>query len=208
MTTAQRNFWTLAICGAIILTLSTGIRQTFGLFLKPITIDLNVGRELFGFSNAMQNLLWGLVAPFAGAFADKWGTGRIVAAGGACYVAGLLGMAYAFDSTTLVLGNLLIGIALASTGFSVILGTIGRATPEAKRSMVFGVVTAAGSLGQFAMVPYGQILIDGFGWSVALIVLAATSSFTSAPTRTSLLRTSSGSLNARVVAATPCRRRS
>jgi predicted MFS family arabinose efflux permease len=171
----RRGFWIAVTCGALILTLATGLRATLGLFLKPISIDLMISRELFGFGIAMQNLLWGAASPFAGAIADKYGTGRVVAAGALCYAAGLAVMAHAGSGSELILGNILVGLALGGAGFSVVLGAIGRAAPPEKRSMALGIITAGGSFGQFALVPYAHILIDSFGWSLALLALALTS---------------------------------
>ena len=112
----QRGFWIAVACGALILTLATGLRATLGLFLKPISIDLMISRELFGFGIALQNLLWGAASPFAGAIADKYGTGRVVAAGALCYAAGLAAMAYAGSGSELILGNILVGLALGGAG--------------------------------------------------------------------------------------------
>jgi predicted MFS family arabinose efflux permease len=171
---AARVFWIAVACGALILTLATGLRATFGLFLKPMTSDLAVSRELFSLGVALQNLLWGAASPFAGAVADKYGTGRVIAVGALCYAAGLAILGYASGGTELILGNILVGLALSGSGFSVVLGAIGRAAPPEKRSMALGIITAGGSFGQFAMVPYAHVLIDWLDWSVALYVLAAT----------------------------------
>jgi predicted MFS family arabinose efflux permease len=171
---AMKRLWVILICGALILTLTTGLRQALGLFLKPMTMDLGVGREVFGFGIALQNLLWGLGSPFAGAVADRFGVVRVSALGGLFYAAGLLAMAFSTSGTTLVLGTLVIGIGLAGAGFSTVLGAVGRAAPPEKRSMALGIATAGGSFGQFAVVPYGHIVLDAFGWSMALIVLAGT----------------------------------
>ena len=167
-------FWIAVIAGATILTLSTGLRQTFGLFVKPISMDLSLGREIIGFAIGLQNLLWGLASPFAGAIADKFGAPRVVIAGAAAYAAGLFVMAYSGSGTMLILGNALVGLALSSTGFSVILGAVGRMAAPEKRSTALGILTAGGSFGQFAMMPYAHILLDAFGWSMALVVLGAT----------------------------------
>lgn len=170
----QRGFWLAVVCGALILTLATGLRATFGLFLKPISFDLTISRELFGFGIAVQNLLWGAASPFLGAIADKYGTGRVIAAGALCYAAGLLAIGYATSGTEVILGNVLVGIALAGSGFSVVLGAIGRAAPPEKRSMALGIITAGGSFGQFAMVPYAHVLMEALDWRMAMIGLAIT----------------------------------
>jgi predicted MFS family arabinose efflux permease len=171
----QRGFWLAVACGALILTLATGLRATFGLFLKPVSIDLGISREFFGFGFALQNLLWGAASPFLGSIADKYGTGRVVAFGTLCYAAGLAIMAYATSGDVFIIGNILVGVALAGSGFSVVLGAIGRAAPPEKRSMALGIITAGGSFGQFAVVPYAHLLIEAFDWRMALVGLALTS---------------------------------
>src|SRR5947199_10852849 len=108
--TRQRNFWIPVICGALILTIGTGARQSFGIFQKPIAADLNVGRELWSFSNALSLLLMGVFAPFAGNISDRFGTARTVAAGSALYVAGLCMIATASGALALIAGNALAGI--------------------------------------------------------------------------------------------------
>jgi MFS family permease len=161
-------------CGGVILMLALGTRQAFGLFLPPITADLGWGREPFSIAIALQNLVWGLAMPFAGAVADRYGAGRVVAAGGLCYAAGLVAMAFA--SHPLAFGaaaGLLVGLGLAGTGFGVVLSVVARAYPPQKRSLAVGIAGACGSFGQFAMLPWSQALISGFGWLAALLVLAA-----------------------------------
>jgi MFS family permease len=170
----QRGFWLAAACGALILTLATGLRATFGLFLKPVSIDLGVSREFFGFGFALQNLLWGAASPFLGSIADKYGTGRVVVFGALCYAAGLVVMGYATSGEMIIIGNVLVGVALAGSGFSVVLGAIGRAAPPERRSMALGIITAGGSFGQFAVVPYAHILIEALDWRMALVSLAIT----------------------------------
>src|SRR5258707_13769801 len=118
----QRNFWIPVICGAIILTIGIGARQSFGIFQKPIAADLNVGRELWSFSIALALLLMGVFAPFAGNLADRFGTARTVGAGGALYVAGMLMIAMAAEGVMLTVGNALAGIGMAAAGFGPILG--------------------------------------------------------------------------------------
>ena len=156
--------------------LSIGTRQSFGLFLQPMTIDLQWTRETFSFAIALQNIVWGLGQPFAGAIADKYGAARVIAAGGVFYALGLVLMAYstsgiAFD----ISAGILVGLGLSGSGFGVVMGVVGRAAPPAKRSAALGLVGAGGSFGQFAMLPFGQGLISHFGWLNALLVLAATS---------------------------------
>ena len=162
-------------CGAIIVTLSMGIRHGFGLWLQPITQDQNWTRETFAFALAIQNLVWGVSGIFAGMLADRFGAFRVIVAGAVLYALGLVGMAY---STTPLMFSLttgvLIGMAQAGTTYAVIYGVIGRNVSAAKRSWAMGVAAAAGSFGQFLMVPTEGFLIGHFGWQQALVVLGLT----------------------------------
>ncbi len=161
------------VCGALILTLAMGVRHTGGLFLQPMTLDQGWSRELFSFSIALQNLLWGLFQPFAGAFADRHGAGRTLVGGALLYIVGLVVMAHADTALGLNVGaGLLIGMGLSGTTFSVVLGVIGRMAAPEKRSMALGLASAGGSFGQFAVLPVGQGLISMVGWQDALLWLA------------------------------------
>jgi MFS family permease len=172
----QRNFWIPVIRGAIILTIGIGARQSFGIFQKPIAADLDVGRELWSFSNALALLLMGMFAPFAGNLADRFGTARTVGAGGALYVTGMLMIAMASEGVMLTVGNALAGIGMAAAGFGPILGAIGRQTPVEWRSSALGIATAGGSFGQFAIVPFASILQNRLdNWHSTMFVLAAVS---------------------------------
>ena len=167
-------FMVVLICGALILTVLMGLRQSMGLFMKPMTIELQVGREVFALGLAVSNLLWGIAGPFAGMLADKYGTGRSVLIGGMLYVLGFLALSQAQDGTLIYVGNVLQGFAMAGAGFSIILGAVGRAAPVEKRSWALGIVSAGGSFGQFAFVPYADFFLRGFDWHFALVALAVT----------------------------------
>ena len=161
------------VCGALILTLAMGVRHTGGLFLQPMTLDQGWSRELFSFSIALQNLLWGLFQPFAGAFADRHGAGRTLVGGALRYILGLVVMAQADTALGLNVGaGLLVGVGLSGTTFSVVLGVVGRMAAPEKRSMALGLASAGGSFGQFAVLPVGQGLISMVGWQDALLWLA------------------------------------
>lgn len=160
-------------CGALILTLAMGVRHTGGLFLQPMTLEQGWSREMFAFSIAIQNLMWGVFQPFAGAFADRHGAGRTLVGGALLYVLGLVIMANAETAFGLNVGaGLLIGMGLAGTTFSVVLGVVGRMVSPDKRSLALGIVSAGGSFGQFAVLPVGQGLISSVGWHDALLWLA------------------------------------
>ncbi|MDH0745156.1 MFS transporter [Pseudomonas sp. GD03842] len=173
MTNAWRSSGWIIVGSALILTLSLGIRHGFGLFLSPMSAQFGWGREVFAFAIAFQNLLWGLAQPIAGGLADRYGAGKVIITGGVLYAAGLLCMSMADSPSSLILSaGVLIGIGLSGTTFSVILGVVGRALPPEKRSMGMGLAAAAGSFGQFVMLPGSLGLISGLGWSKALLVLA------------------------------------
>ncbi len=160
--------------GAAVVTLSMGIRHGFGLFLQPMSSDLGWGRETFALAIAVQNLMWGATQPFAGMLADKYGTARIVVVGALLYALGLVAMAHAATPLALVLtAGVLIGTGLSGLTFSVLAGVLGRSFPPEQRSMALGISAAAGSFGQFAMLPATQFLLSTLGWYGALVALGA-----------------------------------
>jgi MFS family permease len=160
-------------CGAAIVTLSMGIRHGFGLWLQPITQAHGWNRETFAFALAIQNLAWGFFGIFAGMLADRFGPFRVLVFGALFYGAGLAGMALAPDALVFGLtAGILIGAAQAGTTYAVVYGIIGRQIDPAKRSWAMGVAAAAGSFGQFLMVPVEGFLISGFGWQQALLALS------------------------------------
>ncbi len=164
----------ILLAGTVVLILAFGIRTSFGIFMVPISENMGWGREVFGFSMAMQNLLWGAAQPFAGAIADRWGPGRVIAGCGAMYVLGLLVMAGAATPLGMTTGvGIVIGIALSGTGFPVVLAVIARSVPEEKRSLYLGLGSAGGSSGQVLMVPIAHGLLGAVDWTVAVLVLAA-----------------------------------
>ncbi|MFH0023025.1 MFS transporter [Pseudomonas fluorescens] len=172
MTSMWRTCGWVLLGSALILALSLGVRHGFGLFLSPMSAQFGWGREVFAFAIALQNLIWGLAQPFTGALADRFGAAKVVLIGGVLYALGLVCMGLSDSPMTLSLSaGLLIGIGLSGTSFSVILGVVGRAVPADKRSMGMGIASAAGSFGQFAMLPGTLGLIGWLGWSAALLVL-------------------------------------
>jgi predicted MFS family arabinose efflux permease len=160
------------VCGSLIMSLGLGIRYGFGLFLQPMTADLHWTRETFALAIAVQNLVWGATQPFAGMVADKFGAGRVVLGGALLYVLGLVVMAHPTTPLSFVLSaGVLVGTGLSGVTYSVIAGVLGRAFPPEKRSMVLGISTAAGSFGQFALLPLTQWLLSHVGWVGALVAL-------------------------------------
>lgn len=160
------------ICGALIVTLSMGIRHGFGLWLQPVTQTQGWTRETFALAMAIQNLTWGVAGIFAGMLADKFGAFKVILGGAILYALGLIGMAHAPTPWMFALTcGVLIGMAQAGTTYAVIYGVIGRNVSLEKRSWAMGVAAAAGSFGQFLMVPTEGWLISSLGWQQALVAL-------------------------------------
>ena len=160
------------LCGACILTLSMGIRHGFGLWLQPITQSQGWSRETFAFAIAIQNLAWGVFGIFAGMVSDRFGAFRVIVMGALLYALGLVGMAQASTPLLFTLSaGVLIGMAQAGTTYAVIYGVIGRNVPADRRSWAMGIAAAAGSFGQFLMVPVESLLIERLGWQQSLMAL-------------------------------------
>ncbi|MDZ7853182.1 MAG: MFS transporter [Halomonas sp.] len=174
MDALRRHTLLIIVLGSLVISLAMGLRHGFGLFLEPMSSELGWGRGVFAFALAIQNLLWGLSQPFAGALADRFGASRVVVVGGALYALGLLFMGLSESALGMTLSaGVLIGLGLSGTTFSVILGAVGRAVPPEKRSLAMGIVSAAGSFGQFAMLPGTLGLLGWLGWSAALLAMGA-----------------------------------
>ena len=161
------------IFGGLMVTLSMGIRHGFGLFNLPITSANGWGRETFALTIALQNLVWGVFQPITGALADRFGAFKILIVGGILYALGLAGMAVSTDIMNFTIaGGFLIGLAQTATTYSVVYGILGRNVPADKRVWAMGITAAAGSFGQFLMIPAEQGLISAFGPQEALLLLA------------------------------------
>lgn len=174
--TTQRapDLKTVLLASGIVITLSMGVRHGFGFWMQPISQQHGWTRETFSMAMALQNLMWGVFGPLAGMVIDKVGTMKMMVLGAFLYAAGLLWMALVDNSALFIIGTgILIGAALACTSFGAVSGIIGRTAPLEKRSWAFGISSAAGSFGQFIMMPIEQQLIDHAGWQNAFYVLAA-----------------------------------
>jgi len=170
--------YVLVVCAALILSLGIGMRSTFGLFLQPMSFDLQLPRQVFALAIAIQVLAWGISQPIFGALADRYGAARIVVLGGIFYVGGLLVMANASGPWALHGGaGILVGLGTSGAGFAVVLGPVSRAFPPEKRSMALGIAAAGGSAGQLIMALVGGSMIDGIGWVSALLVMAIIAAF-------------------------------
>ncbi|HEY2978852.1 MAG TPA: MFS transporter, partial [Burkholderiaceae bacterium] len=169
---ARLSMTQVLLCGAAIVTVSMGIRHGFGLWLQPITVERGWSRETFAFAIAVQNLAWGAVGPFTGMIADRFGAFRVLVVGALLYALGLVLMALSTSGLAFTgSAGLLIGMAQSGTTYAVIYGVIGRNVDASKRSWAMGVAAAAGSFGQFLMVPVENGLIGHFGWQTALFIL-------------------------------------
>ena len=162
------------VSGCLIAMMTFGPRSAFGLFFIPITESLGLSREMFAIALAIQNLMWGVGQPVAGAIADKYGSARVIAFGGVIYALGLVVTAWAPNLLWLNIGaGILIGIGVACASFAIVLSAFGKIVSPEKQSIAFGLGTAAGSLGQFIFAPLGQMLIETQGWQNALVFLGA-----------------------------------
>jgi MFS family permease len=161
-------------CGCAVGLLGFGPRSALGFFLQPMSREFAWGRDVFGLALAVQNLLWGLGQPFAGAIADRFGLVRVMCIGALMYAGGLLLMRYASTPLSLDLGaGVLIGFGLSGCSFNLVLSAFSKLLPAERRGMALGAGTAAGSFGQFLFAPFGVAMIDNFGWQAALTVFAA-----------------------------------
>ncbi|CAN5886837.1 MFS transporter [soil metagenome] len=163
----------ILVAGCLISLITYGLRTSFGLFIDPLSDGRDWGREVFALSLAIQNLVWGLGQPAAGAIADRYGSGRVLALGGAIYAVGVALMAVSATPLALHLtAGVLVGIGLSGGSFTIVIAALGRLMPPDRRSWAMGMATAAGSFGQFLFAPLGQTFISGYGWTTALLLLA------------------------------------
>jgi len=171
---AWRTPLVIMVCGCLIAMISFGPRSSLGFFMTPIGHANHWGRDVFALALAIQNLLWGIGQPFAGAIADKYGTNRVIAIGAILYAAGIGLMSYSTTPLELDLtAGVLVGFGLSSCSFTIVLGGFGKLLPAEWRSMAFGIGTGAGSFGQFLFSPLGVALMDNYGWQNALMIFAA-----------------------------------
>ncbi|MEI9925936.1 MAG: MFS transporter, partial [Bradyrhizobium sp.] len=163
----------IVVCGCLIGMLTFGPRSAFGFFMQPMSREFAWGRDVFALALAVQNLLWGIGQPFAGAIADRFGSLRVISAGAVMYAAGLILMRYGATPLSLDLSaGVLIGLGLSGCSFNLILSSFGKLLPPEWRGVALGAGTAAGSFGQFIFAPFGVAMLDNFGWQPALLVFA------------------------------------
>lgn len=165
----------IVACGCLIGLLTFGPRSSIGLFQLPMTSEFGWGRDVFSFAIAIQNLLWGVGQPFAGALADRFGTIKMIVLGALLYAGGLVLMAFGSTQGMITMGaGVMIGLGLSGASFNLILGAFGKLLPDKWRGLAFGAGTAAGSFGQFLFPPIGAALIDSIGWHETALVFAVT----------------------------------
>jgi MFS family permease len=170
----SRSYWTAVWCGFLVLTIGLGVRQSFGIFLKPVSAELHVGRELFSFGTALSMLLMGAVAPLSGRLCDRFGSAWTIAGGGVLYVLGMIATATMHDGFMLILGNVLVGVGLSAASFGPVLGVVLRVAPPVKAALAVGICSAGGSFGQFFIVPLAAVLQNYFGdWRPTMWALTA-----------------------------------
>ncbi|MSQ55356.1 MAG: MFS transporter [Betaproteobacteria bacterium] len=177
MSAKSRATLVLLVASGTIISLCMGMRQSMGLFMAPVTLDIGVSAASFGFMLALQNIVWGLSQPFIGSLADRYGHRPVLFVTALSYGAGLLLMAYSHNALALDLAGFLTGIGISGTAFGVLIGVVARATPIARRSQTVGLIAAVGSLGTVVLAPVAQMLIDGHGWRAALVVFAGVAAF-------------------------------
>ncbi len=164
--------WLIIVAGALVAMLNFGPRSAMGFFQLPMLHDTGWDRSTFGMAMAIQNLAWGLGQPFFGGLADKYGTGRVLTFSGLLYAAGLILMSTAHSVPILFLsGGVMVGLAVGSGSFGIILSVYARNVTPEQRSLAFGIATAAGSAGMFLFAPLSQALISNYGWSDSLVVM-------------------------------------
>ena len=175
MTRRQSMLLLLVLSGTMI-SLAMGLRQSLGLFMRPMGVEAGISAATFGFAIAVQNIVWGVSQPFIGALADRYGARPVLVGTAIAYAAGLVLMAFSRSGLVLDAAGFLMGIGTAGTAFGILMGVVQRATPPERRSQTVGLVAAAGSLGTMVLAPVGQALIDTFGWQAGLFAFAGIAS--------------------------------
>ena len=164
----------IVIAASTVAAIGMGVRQTMGLFLKPMTMELGIGREDFAIAIAIANLVWGCAAPFTGGIADKYGAGRVVVFGALCTAIGLLLMWGANDRAHLIASGVFLGLGVAGAGINALVGAVSRAAPPEKRTQAIAAIGMGSGVGILIALPYAHLLMDYVGWKTTLLVLSAT----------------------------------
>ena len=166
--------WAIILAAGAIVGMAMGLRQVMGLYLKPMTTELGIGREAFSTAMAVANLVWGVAAVASGAISDKFGAGRVIVGGAICTMLGLYLMYSATTGMDMLISGILLGIGVSGTGITALVGAVGRAVPADKRTQAIASLGMAGGIGGFIAFPYAHLLIETLGWKSSLLVLLAT----------------------------------
>ncbi len=172
--TKTRPVWLILLAAGCIVGMAMGLRQVMGLYLRPVTQDLGIGREPFSNAMGLANLVWGLGAALSGAIADRYGAGRVIASAALCTLAGLIVMSMAQTSTGLMVSGVLLGLGVSGTGITALVGAVSRAVPADKRTAAIASLGMSAGIGGFIAFPYAHLLIEALGWKTSLIALAIT----------------------------------
>ncbi|MGH1418710.1 MAG: MFS transporter [Hyphomicrobiaceae bacterium] len=170
----RHPIWLIVLAAAIIAGIAMGLRQVMGLYLRPVTETLGLGREVFGLSIALANIVWGVSAPVVGALSDKFGSGRVVIVGVAATVLGLLAMYMATTDLDLLVSGALLGLGISCAGINTMVGAVGRASTDNKRTEAIAAVGMGSGVGILLALPYTHILMQQLGWQTSLLALSAT----------------------------------
>ncbi len=166
--------WAIVLAGACVAGIGMGLRQVMGLYLKPVTEHLGIGREAFSLAIALANIIWGVAAPFVGAMSDKLGAGKVLMVGALCTAIGLGIMVVATSDIHLLISGVFLGFGVAGAGLTAMVGAIGRAAPAEKRTQAISMLGIGSGIGVFLALPYAHVLIEMFGWQSSLTIMAFT----------------------------------
>lgn len=172
--TAAHPVWLVILAAGLIVGTAMGLRQVMGLFLTPMTTELNIGREPFSLAMAIANLVWGLFAMPMGFIADRFGSATVIVIGAVATLTGLLTMWAAQSEIALLISGVILGIGIAGTGVSALVGAVGRAVPAEKRPQALASLGMAGGIGGFLAFPYTHLFMEWLGWKTTLLVMAGT----------------------------------
>ncbi len=166
--------WAIVLAGATVAGIGMGLRQIMGLYLKPMTETLGIGREAFSIAIALANIVWGVAAPFVGAVSDKYGAGKVLLLGSTCTAIGLVVMVLATSEMHLMISGVFMGLGVAGAGVTAMVGAIGRASPPEQRTQAISKLGIGSGVGVLVSLPYAHVLIEMFGWKASLVTMAAT----------------------------------
>ncbi len=171
---SRRPAWMVILAAAAIAAIAMGLRQAMGLYLKPVSETLSLGREAFALAVAVANIVWGIAAPFAGGISDAYGAGRVAVTGAIALTAGLLAMYAAKSEFDLLVSGVLLGIGVAGCGVNAMVGAVARAVSPENRSSAIAAIGMGSGVGILVALPYTHLAIGALGWQNSLLLLSAT----------------------------------